>query len=85
MDISSVKEWIHDRGVKHQEVKLMQRARHRKQLWHDMIAYVKDMTPTERERERERDRGSYLSHLSIILTYAPAVSLVSECKYKTLD
>jgi hypothetical protein len=37
--MSSVKEWLKDRGVNHQEVELLEKARHRK-LWHDMIAYV---------------------------------------------
>ncbi len=53
--MTSVKEWLQDRGVKHQEVELIQRVRHRK-LWHDMIAYIQGygMAPGgERERERE--------------------------------
>ena len=41
--MSSDKEWLQERGVKHQEVELIERARNRK-LWHDMI-------------ERERERG----------------------------
>ena len=37
--MSSVKGWLQERGVKHQEVELIERTRNRK-LWHDMIAYV---------------------------------------------
>ena len=37
--MSSVKGWLQERGVKHQEVELIERARNRK-LWHEMIAYV---------------------------------------------
>jgi len=37
--MSSVKRWLQERGVKHQEVELIERTRNRK-LWHDMIAYV---------------------------------------------
>ena len=37
--MSSVKGWLQERGVKHQEVELIERARDRK-LWHDMISYV---------------------------------------------
>ena len=37
--MSSVKGWLQERGVKHQEVELIERTRNRK-LWHDKIAYV---------------------------------------------
>ena len=37
--MSSLTKWLEERGVKHQEVELLERARNR-ELWHDMIANV---------------------------------------------
>ena len=37
--MSSVKGWLQERGMKRQEVELIERARNRK-LWHDMITDV---------------------------------------------
>ena len=39
--MSSVKGWLQQRGVKHQEVELIERTRNRK-LWHDIIVYVQE-------------------------------------------
>ncbi len=47
--MSSVKEWLQDRGVKHQEVEIIERARHGK-LWHGMINYFQECG-TKRDRK----------------------------------
>ena len=50
--MTSLNSWIAERGIRHQEVELIEKARNR-ELWHAMIAYVSGYMAL-RERERER-------------------------------
>ena len=53
--MTSLNAWIAERGIRHQEGELIEKARNR-ELWHAMIAHVR-IRHLERERKRGEEGG----------------------------